>query len=171
MAHTYFLVSIVALALTSSILNYPILTVVAASLPSVSNTVNGTARCTSLTTCPRATSFSLQQQPKWGPGEIGNVVFGIIAAILGTLTFGFTYFVYIKRSSRHQSGKMFLFCQTGQPWKFCRVCLNQLQRAIFQPLTPQLSTIPYRSKIFRHRTPLSVTPQIASTGMLFDLWL
>lgn len=143
MAHTYFLVGIVVLALASPILNYPILKVVAApnraptvasivkaglqrypnvaakttktSLPSVSTTVNGTARCTALATCPRATSFSLQQQPKLGPGEIGNVVFGIIAAILGTLTFGFTYFVYVKGSQRHQSGKMVLFCQTGQP--------------------------------------------------------
>lgn len=77
-----------------------------ASPVSTSTSDNRTIHCHNLTTCPRQTSLSLQQQSQWSPGDISNIVFGCVSAILGALTLGVTYFLHVQRSQGHQLGRM-----------------------------------------------------------------
>lgn len=70
---------------------------------SISST-NATAQRPVSSASPSSVSFGLSQQSQWGPSDIGNILFGCIASLLGAMTIGLTYYLYRRQLGSQQSG-------------------------------------------------------------------
>ena len=70
---------------------------------SVSST-NTAAQGLASTPFPSQASLNLQPQPRWSPGDISNISFGLVASLLGVITLVLTYRRVHRRSPSQRSG-------------------------------------------------------------------
>ena len=56
-----------------------------------------------------ATPFPFPSRPQWGPGDIGTLVFGLIASVLGVFTLWVTFWLGHRRALHTAENGMYLY--------------------------------------------------------------